>query len=51
MQSLIDLLNKRVEVVSHLRRRKRSYKSAYAKREKNSFNPIKLNYMGHTIDY
>ena len=33
-QSLIDLLNKRVEVVSHLRRLKRSYKSAYAKRER-----------------
>ena len=30
MQSPIDLLNKRVEVVSHLGRLKRSYKLAYA---------------------
>ena len=30
MQSPIDLLNKRVEVVSHLGRLKRSYKPAYA---------------------
>ena len=34
MQSPIDLLNKRVEVVSHLGRLKRSYKPAYAKRER-----------------
>ena len=34
MQSPIDLLNKRVEVVSHLRWVKRSYKPAYAKRER-----------------
>ena len=35
MHSPIDLLNKRVELVSHLGRRKRSYKRAYAKRERN----------------
>ena len=35
MHSPIDLLNKKVELVSHLGRRKRSYKRAYAKRERN----------------
>ena len=34
MQSPIDLLNKMVELVSHLGRLKRSYRLAYAKRER-----------------
>ena len=34
MQSSIDLLNKRVEVVSHLGRLKSNYKPTYAKRER-----------------
>ena len=34
MQSPIDLLNKRVEVISHLERLKRSNRPAYAKRER-----------------
>ena len=36
MQSPIDFLNKRVEVVPNLGRLKRSYKPAYAKRERKS---------------
>ena len=36
MQSPIDFLNKRVEVVPNLGRPKRSYKPAYAKRERKS---------------
>ena len=36
MQSLIDFLNKWVDVVSNLERLKRSYKPAYAKRERKS---------------